>query len=286
MTAGQALSELTERLRAAGVSSARLDARLLVAAALGVEPGKVFSHPERPLSDDEGIRLAGLADRRVGREPMSHILGRREFWSLSFKVTADTLDPRPDTETLVEAVLELVPDRRKAVNLLDLGTGTGCILLALLSEFSEARGLGVDASPAALAVAVENARSLGLSHQTKFICGDWGREITGLFDVIVSNPPYIPDHEIGALEPEVAAFEPKSALAGGPDGLVCYRSLAPDVARLLKIGGIAALEVGQGQARPVGLIMQQHGLNLVGVRRDLGGVERCVLLSRVDGKSG
>jgi release factor glutamine methyltransferase len=279
-TIGEALVRLTDDLRAAGVPSARLDARMLLAHVLGVSATTVFSHPERPVSAEEETLLRQAAGRRLRREPMSHILGRREFWSLTFKVTADTLDPRPDTETVIEAALSALPDRQAPLRLLDFGTGTGCILLALLSELPQSSGVGIDASPAALAVARENAKALGLSHRAGFVLGDWGRGIDQTFDVILANPPYIPEGEIDGLEAEVALFEPRQALAGGGDGLDCYRALAPDVARLLKPGGIAALEVGRGQATAVGRLLQGRGLALLAVRQDLAGVERCVLVSR------
>jgi len=279
-TCGEVLRTVTTRLHDAGIPSARLDARLLLAHALDVSATAVFSHPERVLTADEQARIEALAVRRAGREPVSHILGQREFWSLTFKVTADTLDPRPDTETVIDAVLAAVADRQAPLRLLDFGTGSGCILLALLSELPQASGLGVDASPAALAVALANGQALGLDHRVIFASGDWGRGITGLFDVIVSNPPYIRDQDIDGLEVEVAGFEPRAALAGGPDGLNCYRALAPDVKRLLKAGGRAVFEVGQGQAEAVAGIMQTVGLVVQGLRRDLSGIERCVIVSQ------
>ncbi len=263
---GEALVGLTDGLKAAGIESARLDARLLMAHALGISKTAVFIHPERRLSDDEEVLLGRLAERRLRREPMSHITGRREFWSLSFKVTADTLDPRPDTETLVEASLARIADRTAPLRLLDLGTGTGCILLALLSELPNASGVGIDQSPAALLVARENAKTLDLGFRAGFVLGDWGRGIDQSYDIILSNPPYIPDDDISGLEVEVAQFEPRSALAGGLDGLDCYRALAPDIHRLLKAGGFAAVEVGQGQAGAVGRILAGRGLCLLGVQ--------------------
>lgn len=279
-TVGAILNELTGRLQTAGVSSARLDARLLLAHVLGIDATAIFSHPERPVSDDEEVRLRGAFERRLRREPMSHIIGRREFWSLSFKVTADTLDPRPDTETVIEAVLEALPDRRASLRLLDFGTGTGCILLSLLSELPEATGVGIDISPAALSVARENSKTLDLRYRAGFVLGHWGQGLEPPYDVIVSNPPYIPEGEIDALEDEVALYEPRGALAGGIDGLACYRSLAPDIARLLKPSGIAALEVGIGQADAVIRILAERGLELLAVRRDLAGVERCVVVKQ------
>ncbi|OIQ92757.1 release factor glutamine methyltransferase [mine drainage metagenome] len=277
-TCGEALADLARRLAAAGVESPRLDARLLLAEALGLEPMRVFSHPERPLGPGAAARLQDLADRRLAREPMSHILGRREFWSLSFGVTAATLDPRPDTETLVEAVLAALPDRERPWRLLDFGTGTGCIPLALLHELPAATALAVDVSAAALRVAADNARALGLENRIRFHQGDWGQGLEGAFDVITSNPPYIPDDDIDGLEREVAAWEPRQALAGGADGLDCYRALAPHVARLLAPNGLAALEVGQGQAGAVAAIFAGAGLALERVAADLAGTERCLLL--------
>lgn len=279
-TVGEALRDLTRRFAVAGIPSARLDARLLVGHALGLDATAVFAHPERPLDQAEAAAVETLAARRERREPLSHIVGRREFWSLPFKVTAATLDPRPDSETLVEAVLERLPDRNRPYRLLDFGTGTGCLLLALLSELPGAQGLAVDRSPEALAVAEENARALGLHHRVRLRCGDWGTGIDGLFDVIVSNPPYIPDQDIAGLEAEVAAFEPWGALAGGADGLDCYRALAPEIGRLLASDGTAALEIGQGQAAAVTSLMRDAGLRSLGIRRDLAGIERCVLLTQ------
>ncbi len=276
LTAGPAAAAISARLAAAGIDSARLDARLLVAEVLGVAPMKVATYPEMPLSPAQAARLEALAVRRAAREPMSHILGRRGFWTLTLKVTADTLDPRADTETVVEAVLDALPDRAKPYRLLDFGTGTGAILLALLSELPDATGLGIDISAAALAVARENAETNGLSRRVEFALGEWGRGLDGCFDAIVANPPYIPDQDIAALEPEVARFEPRLALAGGADGLSCYRALAPDLPRLLAPGGIAAVEVGAGQAGEVADLLRRAGLAVTGTRQDLGGVARCV----------
>ncbi len=277
---GQLVRDAASRLAAAGVETALLDARMLVAAALGLEHQALFTRQHLELDTAEAGRFDALLARRLGREPMSHILGRRGFWTIDLSVTPDTLDPRPDTETVVEAVLAELTERARPRRILDLGTGTGCILLALLTELGHATGLGIDRSPAALAVADGNALALGLAGRAAFQVGDWGAGLTGGFDVIVSNPPYIPDSEIAGLEPEVARFEPRLALAGGVDGLDCYRALAPDVVRLLVPGGIAVLEVGQGQAEDVGAILTDCGLTVTAVRRDLGGIERCVVARR------
>lgn len=276
-TVGQALHGAADRLGRVGIDTALLDARLLLAEVVGMPPMALWAKPERELNPAEAARFDAMVERRAAREPVSHLLGRRGFWTLDLHVTADTLDPRPDTETLVEAVLARVPDKARPLRLLDFGTGTGCILLALLSELRHAGGLGVDKSPAALAVARANAASCGLAGRVDFRLGDWGAGLEERFDVITANPPYIPDGAIDGLEPEVARFEPRLALAGGPDGLDCYRALAPDLARLLVPGGLAALEVGMGQAGEVAAILAAAGLRIEAVRRDLAGVERCVL---------
>lgn len=269
------------RLEAAGIDSALYDARLLAAEALGVEMRRLPGHARSELTPAEEDRLETLLARREAREPMSHILGRRGFWTLDFEVTADTLDPRPDTETLVEGGLAEIADRAAPLRLLDFGTGTGCILLSLLSELGHATGLGIDASEGALAVARRNAEASGLLGRAEFRPGNWGEGLEGEFDVIVSNPPYIPDAEIDTLEPEVARYEPRSALAGGSDGLDCYRALMPHLARLIAPGGLIALEVGAGQAGDVAALLAEAGLPGAWTRCDLGGIERCVMVRRI-----
>lgn len=279
-SAGPLTRALAERFLAAGIDTARLDARLLVAEVLGVAPLKITTYPEMALSPEQAARLEAMAVRRAAREPISHILGRRGFWTLELEVTADTLDPRPDTEALVEAVLGAVADRRAPLAVLDFGTGSGCILLALLAELPRARGLGIDRSEGALAVARRNAETNGLADRAKFRLGDWGRDLDERFDVIVANPPYIPDRDIAGLEPEVARYEPRAALAGGPDGLDCYRVLAPQIATLLAPGGVAGVEFGQGQAVAVAALFNEAGLAVTEIRRDLAGIERCLLATR------
>lgn len=280
-TAARAIGAAAQQLAAAGVETAHYDARLLAAEVLGVEMRRLPSAHHAELTAAEAGRLEVLLSRRLNREPMSHILGRRGFWTLEFEVTADTLDPRPDTETLVEGVLAAVADRAAALRLLDFGTGSGCILLSLLSEMGRASGLGIDASEGALAVAKRNAEILGLSNRAEFRRGDWGEGLEGCFDVIVSNPPYIPDAEIDGLEPEVACFEPRSALAGGRDGLDCHRALMAHLARLIAPGGLIALEVGVGQAAAVAGLLAEAGLPGAWTRRDLGEIERCVMVRRI-----
>ncbi|MEO5335877.1 MAG: peptide chain release factor N(5)-glutamine methyltransferase [Magnetospirillum sp. WYHS-4] len=277
VTVGHALAEVAVRLAAAGIDNPRLEARLLVAAATGMLPTALFAHPEIPLGPGPAEALAALAGRRTAREPMSHILGQREFWGLPIRVSADTLTPRPDSETLIEAVLAWLKGRKaEALRLLDLGTGSGCLLLALLHELPRADGLGIDASPDALAVARGNGEALGLADRATFQEGNWGQGREGPFDVIVSNPPYIPTADIAGLMPEVRDHEPRRALDGGPDGLDAYRALLPDAVRLLARGGGLFLEVGAGQADTVATLGKALGLRLLEVRNDLAGISRCV----------
>jgi release factor glutamine methyltransferase len=211
---------------------------------------------------------------------MAQILGQREFWSLPFRVTPDTLDPRPDSEALVQAVLSRVADRQAELRLVDFGTGTGCLLLSLLHELPNASGIGVDLSPAALAVARHNARALGLAGRARFLEADWDASLAGSFDIVVSNPPYIASEEIAALQPEVSRFEPRLALDGGPDGLTAYRRLLPAAARLLRAGGLAAFEIGFGQADSVTAIGRAAALRHLATELDLGSVPRVVLFQK------
>lgn len=269
MTRGEVVAEATAAL------GDRREARLVVAAALGLDPGELLGWPEREIDDVTHARAAEFIRRRAAGEPLSRLRGMREFWSLNFALSPETLDPRPETETLVAAALDAVPDRAAPLRLLDLGTGTGCLLLALLSELPSAWGLGVDRAFGAALTARANAAALGLSRRAAFLVGDWADAIDGIFDLIVSNPPYIPSGEIATLAPEVR-HDPRRALDGGADGLEAYRALAPQLARLL--GGTAAVEVGAGQARGVVDIMRDAGLDVCGIRPDLAGIDRCLVL--------
>ncbi|HEY4162527.1 MAG TPA: peptide chain release factor N(5)-glutamine methyltransferase [Dongiaceae bacterium] len=275
---GAMLRRATDRLGKGGISRPQAEARLLLAAATGLSRASIIGFPERTLAQDQSSEMERLVARRVQREPISKILGSREFWSLNFRVTGDTLDPRPDSETLIEAVLARIDDRNLPLRILDFGTGTGCLLLALLSELPNAQGVGVDISEAALAVARSNAEALGFSQRAHFTIGDWGRDIkSDQFDVIISNPPYIETSALKELEPEVAEHDPKLALDGGEDGLDAYRRLTPDAARLLKTGGLLALEIGQDQGEAVCRILREAGLEEAGSAADLAGIERCLM---------
>lgn len=275
-TFAECIADATQRLKSAGIENPRRETRLLLAHAMGVDPAVVIGYPERIVTRRD--EFLGLVERRAGGAPMAQILGKREFWSLEFQVTPDTLDPRPDSETLVEAVLAIIGARRgEALQILDLGAGTGCLLLSVLSELPYAEGLAVDLSSAAIRVAQANASRLGMADRAHFAVGDWAAALIGRFDVILSNPPYIPSGTIDELQPEVAKFEPRLALDGGTDGLDAYRCLAADLPRLLADGGIAAFEVGMGQWESAAAIMRTVGLEVHAPVRDLGAVARCVI---------
>lgn len=280
MTIGDLLKDGAARLAKAGIDGAAREVRLLLQAAAGVPISTQIAFPERAIATDVEGQFDALLERRARREPMAHILGQREFWSLAFKVTADTLDPRPDSETLIQAVLNQLQDRFAALRLVDFGTGTGCLLLSLLHELPSATGVGVDVSAAALAVATGNASALGLAQRATFHRGDWDDGIDPGFDIVLSNPPYIPSSDIAGLQPEVASFEPRLALDGGSDGLDAYRRLGPAALRLLVPGGLAAFEIGIGQGDSVRGIMAAAGLRHIATARDLAAVERCVLFRK------
>ena len=276
-TVGAALKQAVARLAAAGVEQPRLDARLLLAAALEVEVAQVIGWPERTIDPAAARRFDRSIVRRAAREPVSRILGRREFWGLELAVAPGILDPRPETETLVEAVLARFPDRSSPLDILDLGTGSGCILLALLSEFPQASGLGIDISLEAARVAGRNAERLGLAARCRFMVGNWCESLSGRWKVIVSNPPYIIHSAIPGLAPEVASFDPLLALSGGDDGLEAYRGLTAGLFRHLAPDGLLALELGAGQGDAVEALLSGAGFKVSGRLCDLSGVERCLL---------
>jgi release factor glutamine methyltransferase len=275
-----ALHDGAALLREDGIDSPRLEARLLLAHALGITTEALLRDPHTPI--DRGPYNA-LLKRRAAHEPLALITGRREFWSLDLAVSAATLIPRADSETLIEAALAALPDRSRVRRILDLGTGTGCLLLAALSEFPDAFGVGTDRSAAATALARDNAAMHGMANRAAFVCTDWAAALAGCFDLILSNPPYIPTGELRALMPEVARFEPASALDGGPDGLDAYRRILPALPGSLAAGGVAVLELGQGQAGAVASLARDVGLTTA-MRADLAGIPRAMLLTPTPGR--
>lgn len=289
LTAEALLREAVRALRDTGGeagSMARREARLLLAAVLEVDPLDLLSRPERRVDEDHARDFRDLVARRTAGAPVSRLLGHREFWGLSFALSPDTLDPRPDTETLVRAVLDTIPDRAAPVSLLDLGTGSGCILLSLLSELPNARGLGLDLAPGAVETARANAASLGLQGRVDFVRADWAE--CGWrgesFDRIVSNPPYVESAVIETLAPEVARHDPRLALDGGADGLAAYRTLTEVIGVCLAPGGRAMLEIGAGQAEAVADLFSP-AFNAT-ISLDLAGIGRCVTLTPMTATTG
>ncbi len=276
-TVGDVLVTASARLAAAGIAAPRREARLIVALALGVEPGTVVGWPERPVEPERAAAAAALTERRARGEPFSRLRGKREFWSLEFALSPDTLDPRPDSETLIAAALGDIPDRAAPLRIVDFGTGTGCLLLALLSELPHATGIGIDIVPGAVATARENAAALGLAARAEFRIGGWDTRIEAGADVILANPPYIPRSEVARLSQEVLAFDPVTALDGGPDGLSAFRALGAAIRGLLAPAGKAYIEIGAGQGWQVARILGKSGLTARATFRDLADIERCVV---------
>jgi release factor glutamine methyltransferase len=254
------LREIAVRLKAAGIEGALFEARMLIAAA------------------PDPARLEAMVARRCGREPMALILGRQGFWTLDLEVSRNTLIPRADSETLIEAAVAALPDRAAVRGVLDLGTGTGCLVLAALVEFPQAFGVGVDVVPAAAMLAARNAVLNGLAARAMFTVGEWGASIAGRFDLVLCNPPYIEHEALAGLMPEVAEFEPASALDGGADGLSAYRAIIAELPGLLAPGGVAVLELGAGQAGAVAALAVAAGFAAPELRDDLAGIARAMVL--------
>jgi release factor glutamine methyltransferase len=271
---------LTARFKADTIDSAELDARLLTGAVLGLDLTGLITAANRLLTSDESTRLARFAERRSRGEPVARILGRKEFWGLSLQLTPATLVPRPDTETIVELALQILRAHdatNHPLRIADLGTGSGAILLALLSELPGAQGFGTDISEAALQTARANAAHAGLSDRATFIVSDYAAELSGPFDLIVSNPPYIRSADIASLAAEVRDYDPTAALDGGADGLDAYRALIPQAACLLAPGAVLVVEAGQGQSRDIEALMTAAGLTQERPpKADLAGIPRAV----------
>jgi len=270
------LAEATAALAAAGIEAPAREARMLLLHALGRPAGTLLDRTEQVAAP----ALPALLARRAAREPMAQILGRQGFWTLDLEVSRDTLIPRADTEALVEAALAALPDRAAPLRVLDLGTGTGCLLLAVLSEFPHATGIGADLAPAAAALARRNAAANGLAGRAAFLAGHWAEALAARFDLVLSNPPYIPHADLAGLMPEVVAHEPARALDGGADGLVAYRAIIADLPRLLAPGGLAVLELGLGQHDTVPALARAGGLAIRALRPDLGGIPRALVLAQ------
>jgi release factor glutamine methyltransferase len=274
MTRAEARRLLARAFDAAGLATPALDARVLLCEALAITTTELATRPEKALGEG-AARLAAFAARRLAGEPVARIRGVQEFWGMPFLLSPATLVPRPETETVVEAALAAVAGR-PSPRILDLGTGTGCILVALLSELPQAIGFGVDRSLQAAATARRNAEANAVGDRAFFVAGDWAQPLAGLFDLVVSNPPYIETAVVGELAPEVRLHDPRLALDGGADGLAAYRRITAEVTRLLAPSASLVVEVGAGQARQVCALMDSAGLVKSCVAHDLSGIERVV----------
>jgi release factor glutamine methyltransferase len=275
------LRDAAVALTAAGIDNARFEARLLLAHASGVAIEWLVAHGRDPAPIAVAETLRGLTARRIRREPMAYVVGEREFWGLPFKVSPAVLVPRPDSETLIEAALALMPGRSAPWRIADLGVGSGCLLLTLLREFPGAQGVGMDASAAALAVTRANAEALGVAARLRLVEGDWrqpgwAEQLGGPFDLLVSNPPYIETAAIAGLMPDVARFEPHLALDGGVDGFAAYRAIAAEAGRLVVPGGRVLIEAGEGQALGISALLSTAGFATGPPWKDLGGIDRIV----------
>ena len=275
--------QLAHEFRRHGVEAPELDAGIIVGHALGLDRAALAAQSRRPLAPEEADAIAALSARRLAREPVARILGRKEFWGLPFKLNAETLLPRPESETVVEAALAAIDGESRrscALRIADLGTGSGALLLALLSELPSAYGIGTDISLAALQCARDNAAALGLSGRASFVACDYGSALNGTFDLLVSNPPYVARADIAGLPAEVRDFDPRRALDGGPDGLAGYRAIPSQARRLLAPGGVLVLELGRGQLGAVSAIFAAAGLAPAAPRHDLGGIARALVVCR------
>jgi release factor glutamine methyltransferase len=280
-TRAGALRELRRTLSDAGFETAALDARLLLLEALGISATDLITGPDIPLTLEQAEVLAAFVQRRLSHEPVARIVGEREFWGLPFRLSPETLVPRPDTETLVETALDLLPNRQAPLRMVDFGTGSGCILVALLHELPNATGLGVDLSFGALVTARANADDNRVGDRCHFVQSRWADAVSGPFDLIVSNPPYIASGVIPTLDEEVREHDPRLALDGGPDGLEPYRILLTEAEQLLAPGGLLAVEIGYDQAEALSHMAKLHGLEILRTAHDLSGNPRCIAMKRL-----
>lgn len=278
-TVGAFLCQAGQVLRAAGIEAPRQEARLLLAHAMACREADLLRDPRATVPEAAAKAFGALLRRRAAREPMAHLTGRAGFWTLDLAVSPQTLIPRADSEAVVEAALAAFESPARITRVLDLGTGTGALLLAVLAECPAAFGVGVDLAPGAAALAARNAAANGLAGRAAFLCGDWAEAITGRFDLVLSNPPYVESAAVPGLMPEVARHEPALALDGGADGLDAYRRLVAALPGLLAPGGRAVFEIGAGQREAVEALARAARLVPLGARRDLGGIERALTLA-------
>ena len=260
-----------------GLENPHHEARLLVGHGLGIPIEQTLYDRSHQLSETECAKIAALVQRRKDHEPFAYITGIKEFWSLEFEVGTESLIPRPASECIVDTALSILRNTKIEAEILDLGTGSGCLLLSVMHERSYVNGIGVDCSYESIRRAVDNSRRLNIKERAKFVVGNWGTPLESRFDLILCNPPYVRTNEIDGLMPDVSDYEPRLALDGGSDGLSCFRKIGPQLCRLLMPGGMVCIEVGFGQASSVIEIFGECGLGLCDRRMDIAGIERCLV---------
>lgn len=275
-----ALAAANQLLTKSDIDNPAFDARLLIAHALDIDRLSLVTQSQRELTENEQLKINELITRRATREPVARILGLREFWGLPFALNEATLEPRPDSETLIEATLNATTDKTKTLKILDLGTGTGCLLLSLLHEMPNATGLGIDIAPHAVRQATENAQRLNIQNRVMFQQGNWLDGIIEQFDLIISNPPYIRNADIKTLSPEVKHFDPITALDGGADGYDPYLHLIPLLPARLNTESTVCFEVGQGQGTTVAALLKDTGFTNISTHNDLGGITRAIIAQK------
>jgi release factor glutamine methyltransferase len=276
-TLGSVYRYLIRELSLSKIENPQLEARILLAFASGVKQTRIIGYPEDKLDNSIISNLEKIMARRKTGEPIAYITGVKEFWSLNFNVTKETLIPRPDSETIVQSVLDTITNHMDHISILDLGTGSGCLLLALLSELPKAIGVGIDISSRSCKIAKKNAKELGLNNRAKFYQGNWMEGIHDQFDIIVTNPPYVAEPDMEFLDREIRLFEPHLALSGGPDGVAAYRLIAKESITRLKTAGILVVEIGINQAQSIRDIFVQNGLKIIKTQRDFSNIDRCIL---------
>ena len=276
-TLGSVYRYLIRELSLSKIENPQLEARILLAFASGVKQTRIIGYPEDKLDNSIISNLEKIMARRKTGEPIAYITGVKEFWGLNFNVTKETLIPRPDSETIVQSVLDTITNHMDRISILDLGTGSGCLLLALLSELPKAIGVGIDISSTSCKIAKKNAKELGLNNRAKFYQGNWMEGIHDQFDIIVTNPPYVAEPDMEFLDREIRLFEPHLALSGGPDGVAAYRLIAKESITRLKTAGILVVEIGINQAQSIRDIFVQNGLKIIKTQRDFSNIDRCIL---------
>jgi len=276
----KAWKEAAQKLRKIEIETPLLDARLLLQHVLNIKYEQLITSGNRELTEQEIESFNKLVARRLLREPIAKILEKKEFWGLGFKTTKDTLDPRPDSETLIECVIQTFKDSNRDLNILDLGTGSGCLLITLLFLYNNSKGLGVDKSIEALKIAGENAESNNVSERANFIVSNWLDNVEGTFDVIICNPPYIKREATNYLSPEVRLYDPIPALDGGADGLDCYREIISQLGKFLAIHGRCFFEIGKWQEHEVSDLISENGFEIIEVRNDLAGIPRVIVFTK------